>query len=135
MKKRTTPFYTLLLFIFLSLGANGQSNSALEKPLFNLAPGVVAKKNVKIDDLSFKLSEIQYANQSLNKTEVFLYQYSLEELESMSKNAPDSYKYYMKANEFYIDLSNKVKNVFSIYELWDIYIFDEVLKIKLESIN
>ena len=53
----------------------------------------------------------------------------------MKTESPESYVYYIKADEYYKKLSPKVKAVFSVDDLWNIYMFNQKLKVQLADIK
>lgn len=97
---------------------------------FNLPPGEVLKDDVKIIDYSYKLEDMAKYENFAFKTD-YLYEFSSEELVDMKANKPDLYNYYMKAEKYFTSLSQRVKKIFPIDELWHIYKFDPSLTEKL----
>jgi hypothetical protein len=121
----------LILFGFLMLSAAvfGQDKK------YNLPPNQILNPKAKVDkDYSFKLSELSTFEPNGFIDGDFLYEVS-NEMENFKKNDLKTYDYYTNANNFYKSLSPKVKAVYSVDELWDIYIFDEKLTNKLKEIK
>lgn len=97
---------------------------------FNLPPGSIVKGDVKIIDYSYKLENIEKYENFAFKTD-YLYEFSSEELQQMKNQSPAVYGYYMAAVRYFGTLSDRVKKIFTIEELWHIYKFDQALKEKL----
>ena len=57
------------------------------------------------------------------------------ELDEFKSIDPEYYNYYMKGISFFDSLSNKVKEIYTINELWYIYVFDQELKSKLLTVK
>lgn len=122
---------TILLFSVLS--AYSQSNQG-----FNLPPGSVLNKKAEINkDFSAKLQLLQSGNFDITKANQseFLFQYSSSEIELMKTESPESYNYYKIADDYYNNLSPKVKAVFSVDDIWNIYMFNQKLKAQLADIK
>jgi hypothetical protein len=119
-----------LFAIIISFCSFSQSNSD-----YNLPPGAVLKPKAKIEDLSYKLGDLQNTVSQNYVEQNFLKDFSSEDLVSMQIEAPEMYSYYMTANDFYINLSPRVKSIFTVNELWDIYYFDANLKQQISLIK
>lgn len=103
---------------------------------YNLPPNQILNPKAKTNlNYSYKLSEIAIANVDNYKEANFLYEISEEEMNIFKSKDLNTYNYYLEANNFYNKLSKKVKVVYSVDELWDIYIFDEELTKKLTEIK
>lgn len=97
---------------------------------FNLPPGAIVKGDVKVIDYSYKLENIEKYENFAYKTD-YLYEFSSEEIQEMKTQSPAVYDYYMVAVRYFGTLSERVKKIFTIDELWHIYKFDQALKEKL----
>lgn len=127
----------LLPAVFICNTAMGQNKSSTQDggKVFNIPPGSVVMRKVNTDlDYSYKLADIP-SNEPHVQPEDFLKHLQKDELAEMEATAPESYRYYMDAKQFYTSLSNKVKATFSVDELWHIYMFDQKLKTTLENIK
>lgn len=116
-----------ILPLFLVISALGYSQSSE----FNLPPGYYLKSNYQVIDLSFKLDGIQLDKEySPNKLNV-LKDLSPEELRQTSAE----YQAYVEAGQNYMNsLSTYIKSIYTETELWYIYAFDEVLKVRIKSL-
>ena len=120
---------TFLLF-FKGFSQNNQE--------FNLPPGSVINKKAETNkDFSAKLNLVMSGNFENSKAVEgnFLNQYTASEIEAMMTESPESYSYYKKADEFYKKLSPRVKAVFTVDDLWNIYMFNQKLKSQLAEIK
>jgi hypothetical protein len=115
----------LLLLSMLYLAGVG---IAQQTPQYNLPPGAVLKPNAKIEDLSYKLGDLPDKVDQNYIEQNFLEHFTSDELNAMQTESSSLYSYYMEANDFYTKLSPRVKSIFSVNELWDIYYFDADLK-------
>jgi len=99
----------------------------------NLPPGVVfMDKTFEKIDYSYKLT-----NQQTNNVEAsnFMKKFSNDEIQLLlNGDSAESY-YYKEAIKYFNSLSKKVKLLFNEEELWYIYMFDQKLKNKLQTIN
>jgi hypothetical protein len=110
-------------------------NSLFSQEKYNLPPGSVLKVKASIEDnYSYKLNFIDDAS-LVEKNLNFLASIPSDELEEMKILAPEKFEYYQKANDFYNSLSVKVKNTFSIQDIWNIYVFDQELKETIQNIK
>jgi hypothetical protein len=99
---------------------------------YNLPPGTVLTGDVKIIDYSFKLENIEKHTNIAYKTD-YLHEFSPAELLEMKNQSPQSYNYYTSAVKYFESLSETVKKLYTIDELWHIYKFDQALKEKLST--
>jgi hypothetical protein len=117
-------------FIFMALFFCFTTISLAQQ--FNLPPGSALKGDVKVIDYSYKLENIEkYENFSFK--EDYLNEFSSEDLQQMKSQSPASYDYYMQAVRYFTLLSERVKKIYTIDELWHIYQFDQPLKEKLTT--
>ena len=115
-------FLFIVFFIGTFLFAFSQNN-------YNLPPGESVPADFMFVDYSYKLNEISISNEVINiQNENFPPFLTRQELERMKLEEFDKFKYYVEALMFYEKLSNHVKIVFSIDELWYIYKYDAPLK-------
>jgi hypothetical protein len=111
------------------------ANFLFSQEKYNLPPGSVLKSKSSVEDTySYKLNFLNDAS-VVDKNQNFLESISKDELEEMKILSPNKYAYYIEAKEFYTNLSPKVKNTFSVKELWEIYVFDQEFKSKLQNIK
>ena len=133
-----TSVFTILcgLFCCCSYGQNIEKDLNNSSNNFNLPPGVVfSKKFVTTLDLSYKLNG-QENRQTYNDADLKVGKnLSKEQLESLKEIDVVNYKYYTTANAYFDNLSNKIKAIYTINELWYIYVFDQNLKNKLLTIK
>jgi hypothetical protein len=119
----------ILIALFFSFSSYSQDQK------YNIPPGsVIRKKGVEQIDYSWKLKNISQ-DKAFFKDSNYLVRFTLEELNEMEKNSIDKYNYYKTADNYFKALSPKVKSLFSIDELWYIYMFDETLKEKIKTIK
>ena len=130
--------FTMLCFLFCgySYGQNTERSLNNSSSGYNLPPNVVfSKKFITTLDLSYKLNgetNIQsYKDSELRVGKIL----SKEQLESLKEIDVVNYKYYTTANTFFDSLSKKIKDVYTMNELWYIYVFDQNLKNKLLTIK
>lgn len=125
---------TLLAFIaFLSFNFIKAQDSSTSK--YNLPPGCVLKQKIKFFDLSYKLEGKSSVYNFSESDLLVMKDIPLNELDNLKNTDPDYYNYYMKGISFFDSLSNKVKQTYTINELWYIYVFDQDLKNKLLTIK
>lgn len=120
----------------MCLNFYGQSTDSKSTNNYNLPPGVVfTKKFITTLDLSYKLNgtpkKQDYIDSELRVSKNF----TIDQLESIKDIDPVNYEYYKTANVFFNNLSLKIKNLYTINELWYIYVFDQQLKNKLLTIK
>ncbi len=128
--KKTNLLLLIALLSFNFIMAQAPSISE-----YNLPPGCVLKQKVKIFDLSYKLE---------NKPSIYSYSQSdlavikdipSSEIENYKNIDLNYYNYYKEGLSFFDSLSSKVKDIYTITELWYIYVFDQDLKNKLITIK
>lgn len=130
--------FTMLCFLFCgySYGQNTERPSNNSSSVYSLPPNVVlSKKFITTLDLSYKLNgeaNIQSYKDSEIRVGKIL---SKEQLESLKEIDVVNYKYYTTANTYFDSLSKKIKDIYTINELWYIYVFDQNLKNKLLTIK
>lgn len=130
MVKKITFHYCLLICLF-SITVFGQSNSNIEQ--FNLPPKTVfQEKSFQKIDYSEKLFSNAF---NKDKASNFLKKFTKEEWEYLEKLKDEEYYYYYHANQYFNSLSDKVKFIYTVDELWYIYMFDKKLTEKLLSIK
>jgi hypothetical protein len=135
MKKKVVFMTFLIYFCCFNIVAQNETEGVRD---FNLPPGTIMKLKTSQDiiDYSYKLADIETVNNVIKSTDDFLASVVPDEdLMEMKAVAVDSYEYYIKAQMFYTNLSNKVKAVFSIDELWYIYMYDVPLTQRLITIK
>lgn len=121
-----------VLFCSNSYAQNKENSSSN----FNLPPGVVfAKKFITTLDLSYRLNGTinlhSYDDAELRVGKKL----SKEQLETLKEIDSINFEYYTKANLYFESLSKKIKDLFTVNELWYIYVFDQNLKNKLLTIK
>lgn len=122
-----------LVLILLAFMSSFSQNSDIGK--YNLPPGFVLNPKRTILDLSFKIDKAKpYVNYS-NKDLKVLKNLSSEEVELYKESLGDYYRYYKEGITYISSLSNKVKSIYTIDEIWYIYIFDQKLKKELVKIK
>ena len=99
---------------------------------YNLPPGTVLNGNLKVIDYSYKLENIEKYTNFAFKID-YLYEFSSTDLQEMKNLSPESYGYYMTAVKYFESLSETIKKLYTIEELWHIYKFDQALKEKLST--
>lgn len=125
---------TLLIFIaFLSFNFVKAQDSISSK--YNLPPGCVLKQKMKFFDLSYKLDGSTSSHNFSESDLLVVKNIPTNELDEFKKIDPEYYSYYMKGISFFDSLSNKVKQIYTLNELWYIYVFDQDLKSKLLTIK
>lgn len=135
MKNFQFVFKTSLLVLLITICSAGFGQDNNSKKM-NLPPGSKMKsKPEEFIDYSYKLSLIGSVSPQNSVTENFLADISNEEMEEIKLGSSEKYDYYMKANTYYTNLSNKVKSVYSVKELWYIYVYDVELSNKLIAIK
>jgi hypothetical protein len=129
MKKSTL----LIIIVFLSFNFIKAQEPIDSK--FNLPPGCVLKQKFKFFDLSYKL-EGKHTVHNFSESDLLVIKNIPEnELDEFKSIDPEYYNYYMKGISFFDSLSNKVKEIYTINELWYIYVFDQELKSKLLTVK
>lgn len=130
--------FTMLCFLFCgySYGQNTERPSNNSSSGYNLPPNVVfSKKFITTLDLSYKLNgspnKQEYSDSEIRVGKIL----SKDQLESLKEIDMINYKYYTTANTFFDSLSKKIKDMYTINELWYIYVFDQNLKNKLLTIK
>lgn len=124
----------LIFFLLSSLSIFSQNNLSETKKV-NLPPGGLMPLKFDFIDYSYKLDNISSNTVKLQEEKNFLQEFTDADLLEMKTNSFNKYQYYMKANDFYNNLSNTIKNLYTIQELWYIYSFDETLTNKLISVK
>ena len=103
---------------------------------YNLPPGVVfGKKFNKEHDLSFKIDNSKKAVHYEDSDLRIAKQITKENLESFKEIDVANYNYYSTAFIYFDSLSEKVRNIYTKNELWYIYVFDQELKTKIQTIK
>lgn len=118
-------FFYAILILFVCVFKTGISQNTQEA--YNIPPGDVVVKKLKIIDYSYKLNDIKKSGDSLISS-TFLSDKPEVNLEELKKLDVKRYDYYAKAETYYQSLSIAVKTTFSLEELWHIYMFDAKLK-------
>jgi hypothetical protein len=126
--------FTSILFILFNFSTFSQTRLNEEKKI-NLPPGAVMPLKFDFIDYSYKLDNISSIKVKSIEKENFLFEFSEEDLILMKETALDKYQYYMKANDFYNNLSIKVRTLYTMQELWFIYSYDIQLTNKIISIK
>lgn len=126
--------YTAFLVISVFFAIHAQEKIIARR--MNLPPGTILQPKLDVAiDYSYKLGTISDNVSDAVSAQNFLYDFTDADLAEMKANDFMKYEYYMKANEYYNSLSNKVKSIFTIQELWYVYIFDADLSDKLITIK
>jgi hypothetical protein len=125
--KNMKKLLILIGFLMLSGAVFGQ---AQEKKL----PEIKGKTFV-YRDLSYKLNDTPNYDQVKKVDADFLYGISDYQLEEMKSKDMKSYEFYTKAKIYYKTLSDKVKAIYTANEIWDIYIHDQGLKSRLQTVK
>lgn len=125
---KNLKLHTLILLLIGGFMGFSQDN-------FNLPPGFKFKSKFEFIDYSGKFLDVATASKAIVSSQSFLKNFSSDDLSEMKLNCPEKYRYYMDANTVYENLSPRVKNVFTVDELWFIYMFDVELAKKLRSIK
>ncbi|WP_320814953.1 hypothetical protein [Flavobacterium sp.] len=129
MKKTTLLlFIAFLCYNFVSAQESKTSN-------YNLPPGCVLKQKVKLFDLSYKLEGKSSTHNFSQSDLAVIKDIPLSEIENYKNIDLSYYNYYKEGLSFFDSLSSKVKQTFTITELWYIYVFDQDLKNKLITIK
>ena len=119
---RSIIVFFAMLFFVSNFSCWSQNN-------YNLPPGESVPADFMFVDYSYKLDQISISNEVINiQNENFPSFLTRQELERMKLEEFDKFKYYVEALMFYEKLSNHVKIVFSIDELWYMYKYDAPLK-------
>ena len=130
--------FTMLCVLFCGHSYGQNTERATDNSLsnYNLPPGVVfSKKFITTLDLSYKLNGSPN-KQDYNDSELRVgKKISKEQLESLKEIDVVNYKYYTTANAYFDSLSKKIKEMYTVNELWYIYVFDQNLKNKLINIK
>lgn len=117
-----------------SLAIFSQNNTTDLKKI-NLPPGSVLSPKFEFVDYSYKLNYLTSNNSATKENKNFLKEFSEADLTEIKDNTPEKYQYYLKAQDFYNDLANNVKSLYTIEELWYIYMYDVELTNKLRAIK
>lgn len=125
-----------VFFILLLISSSfGFSQTVLNEEIsINLPPGSSMPIKFEFIDYSYKLDNVSSTKCNSLEEKNFLEEFSEEDLIEMKLNSVEKYQYYMKAKSFYNNLSNKIKTLYTIDELWYIYMFDLKLTNKIKSI-
>lgn len=131
--------FTLLCLLFCtSLYSQNEESEKKKENLkgYNLPPGVVFRKKFNTEyDLSFKIDNnkeiVYYQDSELRIAK----QITQENLDTFKDFDVENYNYYSTAFKYFDSLSEKVKNIYTKNELWYIYVFDQDLKNKLQTIK
>lgn len=126
---------TTLLFLitFLCFNFINAQDSNISK--YNLPPGCVLKQKVNFFDLSHKLEGTSSSQNYTQSDLLIMKDIPLNEIENYKNIDIEYYNYYKNGISFFEGLSNKVKNIYTMDELWYIYVFDQNLKNKLSTIK
>lgn len=137
MNKTLLCSLRFIYFILLLISSSFVFSQARlnEERAINLPPGSVMPFKFDFIDYSYKLDNISSIKVESYEKDNFLFEFSEEDLIQMKERAPEKYRYYMKANDFYINLSNKIRTLYTIQELWYIYSYDDQLTNKIISIK
>lgn len=128
--KKTNLLLLIALLSFNFIMAQAPSISE-----YNLPPGCVLKQKVKFYDLSYKLED-KVSVQNFSQSDLkIIKDIPSSELDNFKNIDQEYYIYYIKGLSFFDSLSNKVKGIYTINELWYIYVFDKDLKNKLITIK
>ncbi len=99
---------------------------------YDLPPRSFPTKDFKYIDYSYKL--FSKNNNKIIVKENYYKGKSVQFLEKIKDTAPDEYEYYKKAIVYFKSLSIKVKQIYTVDELWYIYMFDRKLRKRLTNI-
>lgn len=130
--------FTILCVIYC-LNSYGQNSDDSENTLlktYNLPPGFVfGKKFITTLDLSYKLVSAINKNSYQDSDLRVGKRLSIDQLESFKLIDKENYEYYTTANAYFNSLSKKINLLYTVNELWYIYVFDQNLKNKLLTIK
>lgn len=131
--------YSVLILFFLFFNTEVFSQNAKQssnEANLNLPPGSRLHPKAKIYDLSFKLNKNGFENVSYLQSDLkFLKDLSDVEIENQKTENPEYYAYYMAGKKYINELSSKVRNIYTVTELWYIYAYDQKLKNTLTTIK
>jgi hypothetical protein len=125
----------LLIFLMASGFACFSQNTVDDLKKINLPPGTILSPKFEFIDYSYKLNYISSNTSGNGGNKNFLQEFSEVDLTEIKDNTPEKYQYYLKAQDFYNDLANNVKSLYTIEELWYIYMYDVELTNKLRAIK
>jgi hypothetical protein len=131
-------FILLSMLFCTSLYSQNIENKVIKETQkeYNLPPGVVfGKKFNKEHDLSFKIDNSKKAVHYEDSDLRIAKQITKENLESFKEIDVANYNYYSTAFIYFDSLSEKVRNIYTKNELWYIYVFDQELKTKIQTIK
>lgn len=135
MKKLLIVTVFTVLCILFSAYTYGQNTESASYN-YNLPPGFVfSKKFITTLDLSYKLNGISNSQTYLDNDLRIGKNFSNDQLKSLKEIDQVNYKYYTTANIYFESLSKKIKEMYTVNELWYIYVFDQNLKNKLLTIK
>lgn len=139
MKKLLITAVYIILCVFFCPYLFGQNKEDVQNNSisnYNIPPGVVfPKKFITTLDLSYKINGTINL-QSYNDAELRVgKKLTKEQLESLKQIDSLNFEYYTKANIYFDSLSKRIKDLYTINELWYIYVFDQNLKNKLLTIK
>jgi hypothetical protein len=86
----------------------------------------------KYIDYSFKLNQAK-GNEPIEKR--WIYKFSDSDFKKLKNSNQKLYDYYSTASNYFQNLSDKVKSIYTLEELWYIYMYDQPLKNKLATIK
>ena len=124
--------FTMLCVLFCGHSYGQNTERATDNSLsnYNLPSGVVFSKKF-ITTLNGPPNKQDYNDYELRVGKKI----SKEQLESLKEIDVVNYKYYTTANAYFDSLSKKIKEMYTVNELWYIYVFDQNLKNKLLTIK
>lgn len=115
-----------LLILLVTVFANGQNTD------YNLPPGYRLIPGKTIMDLSFRLDREKLEKEISPNELKFLKEIDDSELHLTS---PEYQQYIQDGRAFINSLSDKIKSIYTVDELWYIYAFDQKLKEKIVRIR
>ena len=124
-----------LSFVLCLLAYFSCFSQKISEKNYNLPPGYVLSSKRTILDLSFKIDKTKPMLNYDSKDLKVLKNLSSEQVEEYKDKLGDYYDYYKEGIAYINTLSNKVKYIYTIEEIWYIYIFDQKLKDKLLTIK
>lgn len=124
-----------LSFVLCLLAYSSCFSQKIGEENYNLPPGYVLSSKRTILDLSFKIDKTKSV-QNYDSTDLkVLKNLSSEQVEEYKDKLGDYYYYYKEGIAYINTLSKKVKDIYTVEEIWYIYIFDQKLKDKLLTIK
>lgn len=120
--------FVLGMFVCTSVSAQQTAKFIHDGREINLPPGAkFNSKRFKYIDYSEKLGAP--GKEKIKKN--FMSDFSKEDINNFKTKYQKDYKYYQEALAYFNKLSDRVNKIFTVDELWYIYVYDQELKNKL----